>query len=120
MKAYQSFLDRVWTFLGSDWGFPVILASVIIGVLIFATRTGLSMKHDRVDNIAWCLDQGGRQAEIDDITDCFQLTEVILESEIFKTQIQECTRVPTQIYIKAPGDGVLYFCYEFQRINREN
>ena len=77
-------------------------------------------RQERALNVAWCLDQGGRRVEIDNIMDCFQLIEVPLESETWEEQRRECTRVPTQTYIKAPGNPTLYFCYEFKRVNREN
>lgn len=120
MKAYQSFLDDVWEFATSD---GVVVAAVIVAiitVLVFSAKAGDNLAQKRAENVAWCLDHGGRRVAIDNITDCFQLTEVPLESETYEDQGRECTRVPTQTYIKAPGNSTLYFCYEFKRVDREN
>ena len=120
MKAYESVIWHVKDFFTTDFG---ILVLVIAGMVTFATVASYetsTKKQERLDNVAWCLDQGGRRVNVDGINDCFQLTEVLLESETFEEQERECTRVPTQTYIKAPGHPTLHFCYEFKRVNREN
>lgn len=119
MKAYQSVVWDVKNFFTTDGGIMVLVLSAIFVIGGLGARWDARDARVSADNIAWCLDQGGRRVVIDSIRDCFQLTEVLLESETFEEQGRECTRVPTQAYIKAAG-GNLYFCYEFKRVNREN
>ena len=120
MKSYESVIWHVKDFFTTDFG---ILVLVIAGMVTFAsigTHQTNKKNQEKAENVAWCLDQGGRRVAIDGIMDCFQLTEVLLESNTFEEQGRECTRVPTQTYIKAPGNPTLHFCYEFKRVNREN
>lgn len=118
MKKYQ----KVLGWLGKALKIIIVILTAVAG---WFTGENLQdkWKADQAANriaTTWCLDNGGRTATIDGLTDCFQLTEVMLESKTFRAQSRECTRVPTQAYIKAPGNNTLYFCYLFQRITKEN
>lgn len=115
MKAYQSFLQSVWKFLSSDNGVIVVVVALFVVVGFFSTADS----NIRAEQIAWCLDNGGRQVAIDNEIDCFRLTEVLLESTTYEAQRAECFRAPTQIYIPAPNTN-LYFCYTFERVTGEN
>ena len=118
MKAYESVLDSVWEFARSDGG---VVVGVIVLVLAIAVFTSDSVESDiHATQVAWCLDNGGRRVRIDGATDCFQLTEVPLEAVTFNSQRNECVRVPTQVYMIAPGDNSLHFCYSFKRVTGEN
>lgn len=62
---------------------------------------------------AQCLDNGGRIADIDGITDCFELT-------LAEVRRDDCGKDPKTIFLHHLGDVHVDECYTFERIVQEN
>lgn len=117
MKAYQRVLNSIGSFFRNlfdsegGWIVLAIVFFVVVGVIDTTTQN----TNAETEQISWCLDNGGRMVTIDDLTDCFQLTEV---SEVYGPLNEEiCTADPSNVYIPSPGTGNLT-CYEFKRLVR--
>lgn len=57
----------------------------------------------------WCLDNGGRTAEVDGVKGCFELTLV-------EVQRDDCGKDPKTVFLHHLGDRHVDECYTFERI----
>lgn len=108
MKAYQKVLKN------TSW------VSLILGLL-----TGAYFGITRLDKaeaardaqVSWCLENGGRTVTIDNISDCFALTAVPIDTGMFGNPRNECRTNPANVWIRTPGGGE-WSCYSFNRLVR--
>lgn len=116
MKAYQRVLNSIGSFFAGVVKSVVSLVrgieSIYIIISLIFVAAGIGMYYDEIEyekeDIAWCLDNGGRTVTIDGLTDCFELTEV------FPTE--DCN---DSAYTMLPSLGTnTLTCYEFKRLTR--
>ena len=108
MKAYERFLKSIVDSFSSE-GFWVLAFIAFLVVIAVLDERSINTEIE-TEQIAWCLDNGGRTVEIDGITDCFELEKINLLPE-------NCGQDPSQVFMSPPGTSN-FGCYEFKRLTR--
>lgn len=108
MKAYERFLKSIADFFSSE-GFWVLAFIVFLVVIAVWDERSINTEIE-TEQVAWCLDNGGRTVEIDGITDCFELVKVNLLPE-------DCGTDPSHVFMSPPG-ATNFGCYQFKRLAR--
>lgn len=110
MKAYQRVVRtvvRTGVVLG-------LCAGIYFGAAFLTNET----IEDR-ERVTWCLDNGGRVVVIDNVSGCFRLTEVPIDTGLFGNPRGDCVANPAHVWTRF-ARGTERHCYSFARIEQEN
>ncbi len=108
MKAYERVLKSAGNLFSSEQFWFLMFIGFMI---VIATLDDRSVKVEiETEQVAWCLDNGGRTVEIDGLTDCFELVKVNLLPE-------NCGTDPSHVFMSPPGTSN-FGCYQFKRLSR--
>ena len=122
MKSYERFLGTIGGF------FKVLITIALVGGLLGGVGYGIFKATAEDDAIRdtnrlareWCLDNGGRTVKIDDVTGCFELSEVEIKVGFWNSYQSACMKNPNLVWIKSQNRGSSQrYCYSYKRIKKE-